>query len=78
MTSCRIECTRCGREFDSPLQFEDEQSYLESSLVGTMVPCDKCGLLSNCTPKNMIFVGDEQENEEEDSDDWKNYAGRDF
>jgi hypothetical protein len=52
--------------------------YLESSLVGTMVPCDKCGLLSHCTPKNMIFVGDVKDNEGEDSDDWKNYAGRDF
>ena len=77
MTSCRIECERCGREFDSPLQFEDEESFLTSELVGTMVPCDKCGLLSPCTPENMVFVG-EQEAAVDDPDDWKNFTGRDF
>lgn len=60
MPKCQIRCLKCGKVFDSPIQFGDPGSFFSSTMIGNQAQCPFCRKMTGCNKENMIFKADDQ------------------
>lgn len=52
--SWKVICTHCQHQFNSPIQFKDEESFRSAQLEGNAVRCPYCGQVTPCNKENII------------------------
>ena len=53
---CEIKCLKCGKWFESAIQFGGAEPFDTSTLIGNKQQCPFCGYLTDCNKENMRFT----------------------